>query len=141
MKLLNNDVPEVLPRDIQNILKDLPEIEKISPESARYLRTFMEPVLLNSRPTPTLGVEVHPYRTDGKVFNLWDCAGKEKLGGLRDGYYINANIALIFHGGEEFITPEEWEINVKRVMGENACVHHIEGTLEEKEKRVREILV
>ena len=40
----------------------------------------------------TLGVEVHPvmFQTNrGKIqFNVWDTAGQEKFGGLRDGYYI-----------------------------------------------------
>jgi GTP-binding nuclear protein Ran len=38
----------------------------------------------------TLGVEVHPMRfatNHGNIlFNVWDTAGQEKLGGLRDGY-------------------------------------------------------
>lgn len=40
----------------------------------------------------TLGVEVHPltfHTTRGQIrFNVWDTAGQEKFGGLRDGYYI-----------------------------------------------------
>lgn len=40
----------------------------------------------------TLGVEVHPlvfHTNRGKIrFNVWDTAGQEKFGGLRDGYYI-----------------------------------------------------
>lgn len=40
----------------------------------------------------TLGVEVHPlaFSTNyGQIlFNVWDTAGQEKFGGLRDGYYI-----------------------------------------------------
>ena len=47
----------------------------------------------------TLGVEVHPYRfytTHGNVlFNMWDCAGQEKFGGLRDGYYIQADAYIV----------------------------------------------
>lgn len=39
---------------------------------------------------PTLGVEVHPlfFQTNfGPLkFNVWDTAGQEKFGGLRDGY-------------------------------------------------------
>ena len=42
--------------------------------------------------TATLGVEVHPlaFHTNRGVirFNVWDTAGQEKFGGLRDGYYI-----------------------------------------------------
>lgn len=38
----------------------------------------------------TLGVEVHPldfHTNHGKIkFNVWDTAGQEKYGGLRDGY-------------------------------------------------------
>ncbi|RYG97546.1 hypothetical protein EON65_52710 [archaeon] len=38
----------------------------------------------------TLGVEVHPlkfYTNCGPIqFNVWDTAGQEKFGGLRDGY-------------------------------------------------------
>ena len=41
---------------------------------------------------PTLGVEVRPLRFSTNfgpiVFNVWDTAGQEKFGGLRDGYYI-----------------------------------------------------
>lgn len=38
----------------------------------------------------TMGVEVHPlhfFTNFGKILmNVWDTAGQEKLGGLRDGY-------------------------------------------------------
>jgi GTP-binding nuclear protein Ran len=38
----------------------------------------------------TLGVEVHPmvfHTNHGPIrLNVWDTAGQEKLGGLRDGY-------------------------------------------------------
>lgn len=41
-------------------------------------------------PVATLGVEVHPlkfYTNRGPIqFNVWDTAGQEKFGGLRDGY-------------------------------------------------------
>eukprot|EP00039_Didymoeca_costata_P009331 m.123381 g.123381 ORF g.123381 m.123381 type:complete len:159 (-) comp14444_c0_seq8:122-598(-) len=30
------------------------------------------------------------------MFNVWDTAGQEKFGGLRDGYYIEAKCAIIF---------------------------------------------
>uniref|UniRef100_A0A8C7YKI4 GTP-binding nuclear protein Ran n=1 Tax=Oryzias sinensis TaxID=183150 RepID=A0A8C7YKI4_9TELE len=40
----------------------------------------------------TLGVEVHPlmfHTNRGPIkYNVWDTAGQEKFGGLRDGYYI-----------------------------------------------------
>ena len=47
----------------------------------------------------TMGVEVNPlpfYTNKGYVIcNMWDCAGQEKFGGLRDGYYIGAQAAII----------------------------------------------
>eukprot|EP01006_Ploeotia_vitrea_P029019 TRINITY_DN61637_c0_g1_i1.p1 TRINITY_DN61637_c0_g1~~TRINITY_DN61637_c0_g1_i1.p1 ORF type:complete len:220 (-),score=52.93 TRINITY_DN61637_c0_g1_i1:139-798(-) len=47
----------------------------------------------------TIGVEVHPlkFHTDRGLiqFNVWDTAGQEKFGGLRDGYYIQGDCAII----------------------------------------------
>ena len=44
----------------------------------------------------TLGVELHPVRTgEAKVINMWDCAGQEKFGGLRSGYWVGANVAIL----------------------------------------------
>ncbi|GFQ08363.1 GTP-binding nuclear protein Ran-2 [Phtheirospermum japonicum] len=49
--------------------------------------------------TTTIGVDVHSldFTTNyGKIrFNCWDTAGQEKFGGLRDGYYIHGNCAII----------------------------------------------
>jgi len=48
---------------------------------------------------PTMGVEIHPlifFTSDGKIkFEIWDTAGQEKFGGLRDGYYLQGNGAII----------------------------------------------
>lgn len=48
----------------------------------------------------TIGVEVHPltFNTNcGKItLNIWDCAGQEKFGGLREGYYLGADAAIVF---------------------------------------------
>jgi GTP-binding nuclear protein Ran len=47
----------------------------------------------------TVGVDVHPlhFHTNcGMIcFNCWDTAGQEKFGGLRDGYYIQGQCAII----------------------------------------------
>eukprot|EP01027_Heterolobosea_sp_BB2_P023674 GEZU01035626.1.p1 GENE.GEZU01035626.1~~GEZU01035626.1.p1 ORF type:complete len:240 (+),score=86.29 GEZU01035626.1:64-720(+) len=47
----------------------------------------------------TVGVEVHPlvfHTNRGPIcFNVWDTAGQEKFGGLRDGYYIQGQAAII----------------------------------------------
>ncbi|KAI3962716.1 hypothetical protein MKW92_008914, partial [Papaver armeniacum] len=48
---------------------------------------------------PTIGVEVHPLDFHSNVglvrFYCWDTAGQEKFGGLRDGYYIHGQCAII----------------------------------------------
>ena len=53
----------------------------------------------DSKYIPTIGAEIyHIYFTTkyGIVkFNLWDTAGQEKFGSIRDGYYINANAFII----------------------------------------------
>ena len=47
----------------------------------------------------TIGVEVTPIQFLTKkgpiAFNIWDTAGQEKFGGLRDGYYIGGHCAII----------------------------------------------
>ena len=47
----------------------------------------------------TVGVDVHPltfFTNRGKIcFNCWDTAGQEKFGGLRDGYYVEGQCAII----------------------------------------------
>lgn len=54
--------------------------------------------MLFSIPIATLGVEVHPlvfHTNRGPIkFNVWDTAGQEKFGGLRDGYYIQGKMCL-----------------------------------------------
>ena len=48
----------------------------------------------------TLGVDVHPllfHTNHGPiVFDVWDTAGQEKFGGLRDGYYIQGKVSIFF---------------------------------------------
>merc|ERR1712232_460041 len=52
----------------------------------------------------TLGVEVHPlvfHTNRGTIrFNVWDTAGQEKFGGLRDGYYIQGQCAIVLFGNK-----------------------------------------
>ena len=50
----------------------------------------------------TFGAEVDPYVSpNGNKYNIWDCAGNQKYGGLKEGYYLGADIAIIFTGGDE----------------------------------------
>ncbi|KAB0347239.1 hypothetical protein FD754_012096 [Muntiacus muntjak] len=60
----------------------------------------------------TLGVEVHP------LFNVWDTAGQEKFGGLRDGYYIQAQCAIIMFDVTSRVTYKNvpnWHRDLVRV--------------------------
>ena len=70
----------------------------------------------------TLGVEVHPltFNTNfGTIcFNVWDTAGQEKFGGLRDGYYIQGQCGIIMFDVTSRITYKNvpnWHRDLKRV--------------------------
>jgi len=70
----------------------------------------------------TLGVEVHPlgFTTNfGPItFDVWDTAGQEKFGGLRDGYYINGQCGIIMFDVTSRITYKNvpnWHRDLVRV--------------------------
>ncbi|PYH70650.1 Ran family GTP-binding nuclear protein [Aspergillus vadensis CBS 113365] len=70
----------------------------------------------------TLGVEVHPlaFHTNlGNIqFDVWDTAGQEKFGGLRDGYYINGQCGIIMFDVTSRITYKNvpnWHRDLVRV--------------------------
>jgi len=70
----------------------------------------------------TLGVEVHPltfHTNRGPIcFNVWDTAGQEKFGGLRDGYYIQGQAAIIMFDVTSRITYKNvpnWHRDLVRV--------------------------
>ena len=79
--------------DSQHITCYIKEVEMIT-KSDRSSPTALLYLLLSA----TLGVEVHPlsfHTNRGQlVFNVWDTAGQEKFGGLRDGYYIQGEFNL-----------------------------------------------
>ncbi|CAN0345427.1 unnamed protein product, partial [Ectocarpus sp. 13 AM-2016] len=73
-------------------------------------------------PTATLGVEVRPlpfHTNRGPIkFNVWDTAGQEKFGGLRDGYYIQGQCAIIMFDVTSRITYKNvpnWHRDLTRV--------------------------
>ncbi|KAH3766740.1 gtp-binding nuclear protein gsp1 ran [Pelomyxa schiedti] len=73
---------------------------------------------------PTLGVEVHPlvFATScGPIrFNVWDTAGQEKFGGLRDGYYIQGSCAIVMFDVTSHSTYKNvpnWHKDLVRVCG------------------------
>ncbi|XP_028396408.1 GTP-binding nuclear protein Ran-like [Dendronephthya gigantea] len=70
----------------------------------------------------TLGVEVHPldFNTNRGLirFNVWDTAGQEKFGGLRDGYYIQGQCGIIMFDVTSRVTYKNvpsWHRDLERV--------------------------
>eukprot|EP01130_Rhizamoeba_saxonica_P009145 TRINITY_DN3714_c0_g1_i1.p1 TRINITY_DN3714_c0_g1~~TRINITY_DN3714_c0_g1_i1.p1 ORF type:complete len:215 (-),score=69.67 TRINITY_DN3714_c0_g1_i1:97-741(-) len=70
----------------------------------------------------TMGVEVHPlkfFTNYGEiVFKVWDTAGQEKFGGLRDGYYIQGECAIIMFDVTSRMTYKNvpnWHRDITRV--------------------------
>ncbi len=81
----------------------------------------------------TLGVNVTStifYTTCGPVkIHVWDTAGQEKFGGLRDGYYIQSHAAMIFFNvnSKKSYNVSKWYKDLKRVI-EHDCPIVIVGT-------------
>uniref|UniRef100_A0A2P2IAB2 GTP-binding nuclear protein n=1 Tax=Hirondellea gigas TaxID=1518452 RepID=A0A2P2IAB2_9CRUS len=91
----------------------------------------------------TLGVEVHPLQFFTNlgpiVFNCWDTAGQEKFGGLRDGYYINGNAAIIMFDVTSRVTYKNvpvWHRDLVRVC-ENIPIVLVGNKVDVKDRKVK----
>ena len=91
----------------------------------------------------TLGVEVHPmsfHTSRGQLkFNVWDTAGQEKLGGLRDGYYINGQCGIIMFDVCSRITYQnvpKWYKDLVRVC-ENIPIVLVGNKVDVKDRKVK----
>ena len=91
----------------------------------------------------TLGVEVHPLQFHTNfgpiVFNVWDTAGQEKFGGLRDGYYIQGQCGIIMFDVTSRITYKNvpnWHRDLERVC-ENIPSVLCGNTVAGKERKVK----
>jgi len=91
----------------------------------------------------TLGVEVHPMEfttSRGKVkFMVWDTAGQEKLSGLRDGYYIGADCAIIMFDVCSRITYKnvpKWYKDITRVC-DNIPIVLVGNKVDVKDRKVK----
>ena len=70
-----------------------------------------------SRHIPTLGMEIPHEFSKGKNRKiLWDTAGMDDFGGIRDGYAIKSDVVLIFvdKNPESTIVALEYLENVRR---------------------------
>lgn len=93
--------------------------------------------------TATLGVEVHPlifYTNRGPIlFNCWDTAGQEKFGGLRDGYYIQGQCAIIMFDVTSRVTYKNvpsWHRDLVRVC-ENIPIVLCGNKVDIKDRKVK----
>lgn len=91
----------------------------------------------------TSGVEVHPmsfYTNFGEIkFDVWDTAGQEKFGGLRDGYYINGQCGIIMFDVTSRITYKNvpnWYRDLVRVC-ENIPIVLCGNKVDVKERKVK----
>jgi len=91
----------------------------------------------------TRGVEVHPLKFTTNLgpiqFNVWDTAGQEKFGGLRDGYYIQGQCAIIMFDVTSRITYRSvpnWYRDITRVC-ENIPIVLCGNKVEIKDRKVK----
>ncbi|KAH0817713.1 hypothetical protein GEV33_005078 [Tenebrio molitor] len=91
----------------------------------------------------TLGVEVHPlvfHTNRGAIrFNVWDTAGQEKFGGLRDGYYIQGHCAIIMFDVTSRVTYKNvpnWHRDLVRVC-ENIPIVLCGNKVDIKDRKVK----
>ncbi|CBZ56005.1 GTP-binding nuclear protein Ran, related [Neospora caninum Liverpool] len=92
---------------------------------------------------PTLGVEVHPLKFQTNfgmiTFNVWDTAGQEKFGGLRDGYYIKGQCAIMMFDVTARITYKNipnWYRDITRVC-ENIPIVLVGNKVDVKDRQVK----
>jgi len=91
----------------------------------------------------TLGVEVHPLKFSTNlgeiIFDVWDTAGQEKFGGLRDGYYINGQAGIIMFDVTSRITYKNvpnWHRDLVRVC-ESIPIVLTGNKVDVKERKVK----
>lgn len=91
----------------------------------------------------TQGVEVSSitfYTNHGPIkLGIWDTAGQEKLGGLREGYYIGANAAILMFDVTTRITYRnvpKWYKDLTRIC-DNIPIVLVGNKVDQKERKVK----
>ncbi|GJJ70981.1 GTP-binding nuclear protein Ran [Entomortierella parvispora] len=92
----------------------------------------------------TIGVSVRPlsfWTTYGLIcFETWDTAGQEKFGGLRDGYYIDGQCAIIMFDLTSRITYRNvpnWYRDIVRVTDSGIPIVLVGNKVDVKERKVK----
>ncbi len=62
--------------------------------------------LLLEKYTPTIGVEVHKVRVDGREFIIWDMAGKPKYQGMGAELYLCSDGCIAFYSSNRALTDK-----------------------------------
>lgn len=88
-------------------------------------------------------MQVHPlvfHTNRGAIrFNVWDTAGQEKFGGLRDGYYIQGQCAIIMFDVTSRVTYKNvpnWHRDLVRVC-ENIPIVLCGNKVDIKDRKVK----
>jgi len=91
----------------------------------------------------TQGVEVSSlvfFTNYGPIkFNIWDTAGQEKLGGLREGYYIGADCAIAMFDVTSRITYKnipKWHKDLTRIC-ENIPMVLVGNKVDAKDRKIK----
>jgi GTP-binding nuclear protein Ran len=71
---------------------------------------------------PTVGVNVHSYSVQNNHvhYNIWDTAGQEKFGGLKNEYYENANLGIVMCANNSYLTQKsvrQWQLDIRETCG------------------------
>ncbi|CAF1083278.1 unnamed protein product [Adineta steineri] len=91
----------------------------------------------------TVGVNVHPLNFSTNygeiIFSVWDTAGQEKFGGLRDGYYIGGHCGIIMFDLTSRITYRNvpnWHKDLVRVC-ENIPIVLCGNKIDVKDRKLK----
>lgn len=93
---------------------------------------FSRPPSFTRAYIPTLGVDVHPVCIGTEfILDIWDTAGQEKFGGLREGYYINADLAIVMADSTAKVTctnAQTWANDFRRVCPNSPIIYLLNKT-------------
>lgn len=74
---------------------------------------------------PTIGVETHKVEFEKTIFKMWDCAGDVKYQGLKEGYYIGADAAIVMYdvtSSSSYDKAKKYCSEIKKICGDITIV-------------------
>ena len=93
----------------------------------RFLKKLNNSYKLSNNYIPTIGVNVMPIDVicdDNKIrLNIWDTAGDSRFFGLKEKYYVGADLAIIFRNSlnnNHLIFEKELTNNIKKLYIDNS---------------------